>query len=103
MVMGHIDLPLDRIAAICRRFKVKELKVFGSALREDFRSESDVDLLVDFLPHHGLGILEYLECQEELGKAIGRRVVGSAIGIKTHIESGDFGDSTGSFLQTENC
>ena len=74
MVVGQVDLPLEQIAAICRKYRVKELSIFGSALREDFRTDSDVDLLVDFLPNHGLGLIEYLQCQEELGGALGRKV-----------------------------
>lgn len=45
-----IPLPEAEIAAICRRHGVRELAVFGSVLREDFRPDSDVDLLVDFVP-----------------------------------------------------
>ncbi len=74
MVIGQMDLPLERIATICRKYRVRELSIFGSALRADFRAESDVDLLVDFLPAHGLGLIEYLGCQEELAEVMGRRV-----------------------------
>jgi predicted nucleotidyltransferase len=44
----HLELPNQRIAEICRQFGVTELSVFGSVLRDDFRPESDVDLLVTF-------------------------------------------------------
>jgi predicted nucleotidyltransferase len=74
MVVGQMNVPLEAIAAICRKYRVKELAIFGSALREDFREESDVDLLVDFQPNHGLGLFEYLQCQGELGELLGRRV-----------------------------
>src|ERR1700744_1694449 len=74
MVVGHMDLPLDRIAEICREYRVRELSAFGSVLREDFRSDSDVDLLVDLMPNHGLGLIAYISCQNELAEVIGRRV-----------------------------
>ena len=74
MVVGQMDMPLERIGAICRKYRVKELSVFGSALRDDFRANSDVDLLVDFLPNHGLGLIEYLGCQQEFADALGRSV-----------------------------
>src|SRR5262245_23197084 len=74
MVAGHVDLPLDRIAEICRKYRVRELSLFGSALRDDFRPDSDIDLLVDFLPNHGVGLFEYLQCQDELANLFHRRV-----------------------------
>jgi predicted nucleotidyltransferase len=74
MIIGHLDIPVERIAAICQKYRVKQLSLFGSALRDDFRTDSDVDLLIDLLPAHGLGLIDYLGCQEELGRVIGRRV-----------------------------
>ena len=74
MIIGHLDLPTDRIAAICQKYHVKELSIFGSALLDDFLAYSDIDLLVDLLPAHGLGLIDYLGCQEELAEALGRRV-----------------------------
>ena len=74
MLVGQVELPVAEIAAICRKYRVKELAVFGSVLREDFRSDSDVDLLVDLMPNHGLGLVEYISCQNELSEVIGRKV-----------------------------
>jgi predicted nucleotidyltransferase len=45
-----VELPEAAIAEICRRHQVRELSVFGSAARGDMRPDSDIDLLVDFLP-----------------------------------------------------
>ncbi|MCS7290189.1 MAG: nucleotidyltransferase domain-containing protein [Roseiflexus sp.] len=42
----QIDIPHDEIAAFCQRWRIKELSIFGSALRDDFRPNSDVDVLV---------------------------------------------------------
>ena len=47
MIAPHVDIPLDRIAAFCRKWKVRELSIFGSSLRDDFRPDSDVDILVE--------------------------------------------------------
>lgn len=45
-----VSIPKDRLVDFCRRWKVAELSLFGSVLREDFRPNSDVDLLVSFAP-----------------------------------------------------
>ncbi len=74
MHLADIDLPVEEIADVCRRYQVKELSIFGSILRDDFRPESDIDLLVDFLPDHGLGLIEYLQCQAAFTALFGRRV-----------------------------
>ena len=52
-------LPEPEIAAICRRSQVRELCVFGSAARGEMRPESDIDLLVDFLPEARPGLLGF--------------------------------------------
>ena len=62
------------MAAFCRRWKVRELAVFGSALREDFRPDSDVDLLVTFEPDANWGLLEQVTMENELAVLLRRRV-----------------------------
>ena len=64
------------IAALCHRFHVRRLDVFGSAVREDdFTSASDVDLLVEFEPSHGTSALgEFLGLREALSSLLGRDV-----------------------------
>jgi len=62
------------MAAFCRRWKVRELAVFGSALREDFRPQSDIDLLVTFDPDANWGLLEQTAMESELAALLGRRV-----------------------------
>ena len=69
-----LPLPEDQIAAVCRRFQVRELALFGSVLRGDFGPDSDVDILVEFHPDARVGLLKFIELQEELEKAIGRKV-----------------------------
>jgi predicted nucleotidyltransferase len=57
----------ETIAAFCRRHGIRELALFGSVLREDFRPDSDVDILVEFEPesHHGLFDLAGMEAELE--------------------------------------
>lgn len=69
-----IELPIDRINEICRRYHVRELSVFGSALRDDFRPDSDIDLLVEFEPDAQVGFLALAALMRELSEAIGRKV-----------------------------
>ena len=47
---ARIDIPMEQIEAFCRRWRVVEFTLFGSVLREDFRPDSDVDVLVSFEP-----------------------------------------------------
>lgn len=68
------DLPLAEIRAICRRYGVRELALFGSALRDDFGPESDLDLLVEFEPDVRIGFMELGRMEQELAALLGRRV-----------------------------
>jgi uncharacterized protein len=68
-----IDLPLDRIAEICRRYGVTELAVFGSAVRDDFGPDSDIDFLYVLSEDSTLG-WEIVDLRDELQEAVGRDV-----------------------------
>lgn len=48
MSPARVDIPRERIAEFCRKHRIRTLSLFGSALREDFRPDSDVDVLVSF-------------------------------------------------------
>jgi predicted nucleotidyltransferase len=69
-----INLPEAEISAICRRHQVGELYLFGSAARGDLRPDSDIDLLVDFLPAARPGLLGVLAMRRELAAVLGRPV-----------------------------
>ena len=69
-----VSIPKDRLVDFCRRWKVAELSLFGSALREDFRPDSDVDLLVSFAPGVTWGFDDLLTMKEELQTLFGRAV-----------------------------
>ncbi|MGQ9585676.1 MAG: nucleotidyltransferase domain-containing protein [Anaerolineae bacterium] len=67
-------MPEEEIADFCRRWRVTELALFGSVLREDFASESDVDVLVTFAEDASWGLLDLVTMQEELEVLLGRPV-----------------------------
>lgn len=71
-VRTDLDLPLDAIAALCNRYHVAQLAVFGSALRSDFQAESDVDFLVKFSPDAHIG-LNFFTFERELSALLGRK------------------------------
>jgi uncharacterized protein len=70
----EIPVPTVQLEELCRRWKIAELRVFGSALREDFRPDSDLDLLVQFEPDADWSLLDHVAMEEELGGIIGRKV-----------------------------
>lgn len=69
-----LNLEGPDLAAFCHRWRVHELAVFGSALREDFRPDSDIDLLVTFTPDANWGLLEQTTMESELAALLGRKV-----------------------------
>lgn len=69
----HVDVPRDKIADFCRRNHIRKLSLFGSVVREDFRPDSDVDVLVEFEPGHVPG-LRFFALQAELSQMLGRPV-----------------------------
>jgi predicted nucleotidyltransferase len=71
----RIELPRSELAALCRKHNVRELAVFGSALRDDFRADSDVDFLVRFHDDDAGPWARHLTgLQEDLAKLLGRSV-----------------------------
>lgn len=68
------DLPRAAIEAFCRRWQIVELALFGSALREDFGRDSDVDFLVSFAPEARWSLVDRVRMQRELTELLGRRV-----------------------------
>ena len=65
-----MDLPRNEIADLCRRHHIRKLALFGSVLRDDFRPDSDIDVLVDFEPGYAVGF-EILDMEEELSRLFG--------------------------------
>ena len=69
----QVAVPKDQIADFCRRHHVQKLAIFGSALRDDFRPDSDIDILVEFEPEHVPG-LAFFGMEQELSQIFGRKV-----------------------------
>lgn len=69
-----IKIPKDRIVDFCRRWQVRELAIFGSALGDDFRPDSDVDVLVVFRDEAGWTIFDHMKAEEELKDILGHKV-----------------------------
>jgi predicted nucleotidyltransferase len=70
----EIPIPTAQLDEFCRRWKIAELCVFGSALREDFRPDSDLDLLVTFAPEADWSLLDHVTMEEELSGIVARKV-----------------------------
>ena len=76
--MNTSDLPItlseNNIQEFCQRHHIRWLALFGSVLRDDFRPESDIDVLVEFEPEHVPGLIGLLQMQDELVALTGRSV-----------------------------
>jgi uncharacterized protein len=69
-----IALPQGAIAQFCQRWNVQEFYLFGSVLRNDFRSDSDIDVMVQFAPNSVCGLLELVRMKQELEVFFERKV-----------------------------
>jgi uncharacterized protein len=68
-----VRIPRDELATICQRHGIQRLSLFGSILRDDFRPESDIDMLVEFKPDARVG-LRLFTIEKELSDLLGRKV-----------------------------
>jgi uncharacterized protein len=64
----------NELAEFCRRNHIRRLALFGSAIRDDFTPESDVDVLVEFEPGARVGLIRLAGLELELGEILGRKV-----------------------------
>jgi len=69
-----LPLPADALARFCEKWKIRELALFGSVLRDDFRPDSDLDVLVTFADDADWGLWDAVRAEEELRDLVGRRV-----------------------------
>ena len=74
MATPQLSVPREGIAEFCRRWNVAELSFFGSVMRDDFRPDSDVDVLVTFTPGAAWSLLDLVAMQDELSTLLGRSV-----------------------------
>jgi Predicted nucleotidyltransferases len=74
VVIDRLKVSLDAIAQFCQRWNIVEFALFGSVLRDDFRPDSDVDVLVTYEPSHRLTLSNLLSMQEEIEHLFHRSV-----------------------------
>jgi len=70
----RIDLPKEKIAEFCQNWKITEFALFGSVLRDDFRPDSDIDVLVTFTDDCGHSLFDLAQMQEQLRDILGHEV-----------------------------
>jgi predicted nucleotidyltransferase len=69
-----LSLPYEQIAEFCRKWNVSEFALFGSVLRDDFRPDSDVDVLLTWAPESRISLFDYGPMKDELEAMFGRKV-----------------------------
>ena len=69
-----IEIPGEALTAFCSKWGLRKLELFGSVLREDFRSDSDVDVMVTFDSTCRPTLFEFIAMQDELEDIFGREV-----------------------------
>lgn len=70
----NIDIPREKVAEFCRKWKIVELSLFGSVLREDFRPDSDLDLLATFSTDADWSLLDHVRMEQEASALFGRKI-----------------------------
>jgi predicted nucleotidyltransferase len=73
-ILERLHLTAERIAAYCRKWEIVRLELFGSALRDDFDEQSDVDVLVTFSPNARVSLFKLSHMENELKTLTGREV-----------------------------
>lgn len=73
-VRDVVQIPHAELAETCRRYHVRELAVFGSVLRDDFRDDSDIDVLVEYEPDVAISLYDHFDLGQELERLLGRKV-----------------------------
>lgn len=85
-MITNISIPVDELAALCGRYHVRRLSLFGSVLRDDFGPESDVDVLVEFEPGATVTYLDLAEMQLELSALLERPIdIGTPASLSPYI------------------
>ena len=74
MVNAALRLPHEQVAAFCHRWRITALELFGSALRDDFGPDSDIDLLVTFEPDAPWSLFDLVQMESKLAAVLGRPV-----------------------------
>ncbi|MEN6357793.1 MAG: nucleotidyltransferase domain-containing protein [Armatimonadota bacterium] len=71
---ARISIDHEKLVEFCKRWSITELALFGSVLRDDFRPESDVDVLVKFAPEARYNLFDMVRMQDDLSTILGREV-----------------------------
>lgn len=74
MAKAHIDIPKEKIVEFCKKWQVSEFALFGSVLRDDFRIDSDIDVLVTFDEEARHSLFDLVHMGDELKDIFGREV-----------------------------
>ena len=74
MNLERVNITEDQIADFCQRNHIRKLALYGSVLRDDFRSDSDIDVLVEFAPDAHIGLMKMVGMERELSELVGRKV-----------------------------
>jgi uncharacterized protein len=74
LVKAQLKVSPAQIAEFCQRWKITEFALFGSVLRDDFRPNSDVDVLVTFSPDPGWSLFDWVDMKDDLKALFGREV-----------------------------
>ncbi|WP_434686826.1 nucleotidyltransferase family protein [Pseudanabaena minima] len=74
MTTTAVQLPMEQIVVFCHKWQVTEFALFGSVLRDDFRHDSDIDVLLTISPSSKRGLTETLQMRDELQHIFGRKV-----------------------------
>lgn len=86
--LGPVAVDRGSLADLCRRYKVRELSLFGSAARGDMQPDSDLDILVEFLPDAEIDLVDYAGLMLDLSNLTGRKVdLVSKKGLKPIVRS----------------
>ena len=76
MTTPKIDIPMDKLVELCKRWKIIELSLFGSVLRDDFRADSDVDVMIVLADDAELDYFEdWSKIQDELSVLLDNRQI----------------------------
>jgi len=83
----QLSIPHAAIRDFCRAHAVRELALFGSAVREDFGADSDIDVLIDLAPGARVGLVGLQKMRDELSRIFGRQVdLLTRSGLNRHIQ-----------------
>lgn len=74
MPNAHIAIPKEKIAEFCKKWQVREFALFGSVLRDDFRPDSDIDVLVTFDDEARHSLFDLVHMEDDLKAIFGRKV-----------------------------